>query len=80
MSQSANPASQASNQAQAAGYRRPRTQQRTLTLPKTAKVSQEPLELDSSALFQGAREVHIRHKDMVYRLSITRFEKLLLTK
>ncbi|WP_425088746.1 hemin uptake protein HemP [Stappia sp.] len=39
-----------------------------------------PLELDSSALFQGAREVHIRHKDMTYRLSITRFEKLLLTK
>ncbi|MBC2857847.1 hemin uptake protein HemP [Stappia sp. 28M-7] len=76
MSQSANPASQA----QAAACRRPRTQQRTLTLPKTAKVSQEPLELDSSALFQGAREVHIRHKDMVYRLSITRFEKLLLTK
>jgi len=76
MSQSATPA----HQVQAAAYRRPRSQQRTLTLPKTAKVAQEPLELDSSALFQGAREVHIRHKDMVYRLSITRFEKLLLTK
>ncbi|WP_186388920.1 MULTISPECIES: hemin uptake protein HemP [unclassified Stappia] len=76
MSQSATPA----HQVQAAAYRRSRSQQRTLTLPKTAKVVQEPLELDSSALFQGAREVHIRHKDMVYRLSITRFEKLLLTK
>jgi hemin uptake protein HemP len=45
-----------------------------------AKPALAPLELDSSALFQGAREVHIRHKDMTYRLSITRFEKLLLTK
>lgn len=80
MSQSATPAHQVPHQAQAAAYRRPRSQQRTLTLPKTAKVAQEPLELDSSVLFQGAREVHIRHKDMVYRLTITRFEKLLLTK
>lgn len=56
MSQSATPAHQVPHQAQAAAYRRPRSQQRTLTLPKTAKVAQEPLELDSSALFQGARE------------------------
>ncbi|WP_037545905.1 hemin uptake protein HemP [Stappia stellulata] len=45
-----------------------------------SKAALAPLELDSSALFQGAREVHIRHKDMTYRLSITRLEKLLLTK
>ncbi|WP_349359236.1 hemin uptake protein HemP [Stappia sp.] len=53
-----------------------------LHLPKdaTRAAEPEPLELDSTALFQGAREVLIRHKDSVYRLSITRFEKLLLTK
>jgi len=53
-----------------------------LRLPKDAAraADPEPLELDSTALFQGAREVLIRHKDSVYRLSITRFEKLLLTK
>lgn len=70
---------QTPNHAHATLYRRPRTTQRTLTLPKSAQQT-APLELDSSVLFQGAREVHIRHKDMVYRLSITRFEKLLLTK
>ncbi|WP_417770569.1 hemin uptake protein HemP [Stappia sp.] len=70
---------QTPNHAHATLYRRPRTTQRTLTLPKGTQQT-APLELDSSALFQGAREVHIRHKDMVYRLSITRFEKLLLTK
>ncbi|WP_428699471.1 hemin uptake protein HemP [Stappia sp.] len=71
---------QSPNHAHATLYRRPRTTQRTLTLPKAAQQQAAPLELDSSVLFQGAREVHIRHKDMVYRLSITRFEKLLLTK
>lgn len=75
MTQTSNP----SSHAHASLYRRPRAGQRTLTLPRTAQAP-APLELDSSALFQGAREVHIRHKDMVYRLSITRFEKLLLTK
>ena len=70
---------QTPNHAHATLYRRPRTTQRTLTLPKSTQQT-TPLELDSSVLFQGAREVHIRHKDMVYRLSITRFEKLLLTK
>ncbi|SDU49273.1 hemin uptake protein HemP [Stappia sp. ES.058] len=48
--------------------------------PGSPAAAPAPLELDSSALFQGAREVHIKHKDMTYRLSITRFEKLLLTK
>ncbi len=39
-----------------------------------------PLTLESAALFQGLREVRIRHRDEVYRLSITRLDKLILTK
>ena len=67
---------------QAAATRRPfatrrATEKRRLSLPKAPL---QPLELESDALFQGAREVHIRHNDSIYRLSITRFEKLLLTK
>jgi hemin uptake protein HemP len=36
--------------------------------------------LDSSALFEGRREVHIRHGGELYRLRITRMGKLILTK
>lgn len=56
----------------------------TLVSPKPAPgaggEAMAPLELDSEVLFQGGRELHIRHNGSVYRLSITRFEKLLLTK
>jgi hemin uptake protein HemP len=36
--------------------------------------------LSSNALFQGTREVLITHLDEVYRLRITRQNKLILTK
>ena len=40
----------------------------------------QPLTLDSEALFQGAREVRIVHDNTPYRLTITRLNKLILTK
>ena len=53
----------------------------TLVSPQLpAESGAQPLELDSDVLFQGGRELHIRHNGSLYRLSITRFEKLLLTK
>jgi hemin uptake protein HemP len=56
----------------------------TLSAPQAAAEPAQggvaPLELDSDVLFQGGRELHIRHNGSLYRLSITRFEKLLLTK
>lgn len=36
--------------------------------------------LDSEELFAGAREVGIRHVEGLYRLSVTRQGKLILTK
>ncbi len=36
--------------------------------------------LDSEALFGGSREVTIEHKGQVYRLRITRYDRLILTK
>ncbi|MHC5654889.1 hemin uptake protein HemP [Stappia sp.] len=53
---------------------------KTLVQPQVRRKDEAPLELDSEVLFQGGRELHIRHKGSLYRLSITRFEKLLLTK
>ncbi len=35
---------------------------------------------DSGTLFSGKKEVHIKHGETVYRLAITRFDKLILTK
>jgi hemin uptake protein HemP len=36
--------------------------------------------LNSADLFQGAREVHIRHDEKIYRLQVTRNGKLILIK
>jgi hemin uptake protein HemP len=36
--------------------------------------------LESADLFQGAREVQIRHEEKVYRLQVTRNGKLILIK
>ena len=36
--------------------------------------------LDSADLFQGAREVQIRHDEKIYRLQVTRNGKLILIK
>jgi hemin uptake protein HemP len=36
--------------------------------------------VDSADLFQGAREVHIRHDEKIYRLQVTRNGKLILIK
>jgi len=36
--------------------------------------------LDSAELFQGAREVQIRHDEKLYRLQVTRNGKLILIK
>jgi hemin uptake protein HemP len=35
---------------------------------------------DSADLFRGAREIHIRHDEKVYRLQVTRNGKLILIK
>lgn len=47
---------------------------------KGKSAQHRPLVLDSEALFQGAREVRIIHDDTQYRLTITRLNKLILTK
>lgn len=39
-----------------------------------------PRTLDSEELFEGERELHIMHGDACYRLTITRLNKLILTK
>jgi hemin uptake protein HemP len=39
-----------------------------------------PRTLDSADLFQGAREVQIRHDEKLYRLQVTRNGKLILIK
>jgi len=36
--------------------------------------------IDAKDLFRGAREVSIKHNDLIYRLRITRFGKLILNK
>jgi hemin uptake protein HemP len=50
-------------------------------LPSTKDTSQTKLKaISSNVLFQGTREVLITHLDEVYRLRITRQDKLILTK
>lgn len=39
-----------------------------------------PRRLRSTELFAGRREVRIEHQGVEYRLRLTRFEKLILTK
>ena len=39
-----------------------------------------PPEIEARALFNGQREVNIRFRDQIYRLRITRNDKLILTK
>lgn len=39
-----------------------------------------PRRLRSAELFAGRREVRIEHRGVEYRLRLTRFEKLILTK
>ncbi|MBO6755061.1 MAG: hemin uptake protein HemP [Roseibium sp.] len=36
--------------------------------------------IPSKTLFQGQRQLHIEHNEQIYRLSITKFGKLILTK
>jgi hemin uptake protein HemP len=36
--------------------------------------------VNSADVFQGAREVHIRHDEKIYRLQVTRNGKLILIK
>ncbi|WP_208998452.1 hemin uptake protein HemP [Roseibium aquae] len=43
-------------------------------------VRQEPQKVFSGSLFQGGRELHIHHNEEVYRLTITKLGKLILTK
>lgn len=44
------------------------------------KPCEEPRTLDSESLFNGERELRIMHGDACYRLTITRLNKLILTK
>lgn len=45
-----------------------------------ARPTTEPRTIDSESLFEGARELRISHGDASYRLTITRLNKLILTK
>lgn len=47
---------------------------------QTITPSNTPLMLDAKALFKGGKEIHIVHNDMVYRLQLTRNDKLILIK
>lgn len=51
-----------------------------VTIPCDKPGLMPPQRIDSRILFGGAREVVIVHADQEYRLRITRFEKLILTK
>ncbi|MDJ0932738.1 MAG: hemin uptake protein HemP [Breoghania sp.] len=44
------------------------------------RAAEEPRTLDSETLFNGDRELRIMHGDACYRLTITRLNKLILTK
>lgn len=50
--------------------------------PPATKDTQQPRlkTISSNELFQGTREVLITHQDEVYRLRLTRQDKLILTK
>jgi hemin uptake protein HemP len=47
--------------------------------PRSAELAPKRT-LDSADLFQGAREIQIRHEEKVYRLQVTRNGKLILIK
>ena len=47
---------------------------------QTIAPSNTPLMLDAKALFKGSKEIQIVHNDMVYRLQLTRNDKLILIK
>lgn len=47
---------------------------------QTIAPSNAPLMLDAKALFKGSKEIQIVHNDMVYRLQLTRNDKLILIK
>lgn len=47
---------------------------------KTVQLSREPRALEASELFDGGKEIAIRFGRDVYRLRITRNNKLILTK
>ncbi|MCB1734754.1 MAG: hemin uptake protein HemP [Gammaproteobacteria bacterium] len=51
-----------------------------MTSPTANTAEMPPRELNSNALFDGQRELHIRHGGEQYRLRITRSGKLILTK
>ncbi|MCP5426024.1 MAG: hemin uptake protein HemP [Gammaproteobacteria bacterium] len=51
-----------------------------LTMPSAKPGLMSPRRFDSSALFQNTQEVVIVHAGQEYRLRITRFDKLILTK
>lgn len=46
----------------------------------SAKPARDLADLDSRGLFNGRRELKIRHNDDIYRLTITKLGKLILTK
>ncbi|MCP5327252.1 MAG: hemin uptake protein HemP [Sinobacteraceae bacterium] len=48
--------------------------------PATPSREPPPRRLRSTELFAGRREVRIEHQGVEYRLRLTRFEKLILTK
>jgi hemin uptake protein HemP len=48
--------------------------------PPAAPRETAPRRLRSAELFAGRREVRIEHRGVEYRLRLTRFEKLILTK
>ncbi|WP_417685753.1 hemin uptake protein HemP [Roseibium sp.] len=48
--------------------------------PVAVKAETQGHMLDTKALFNGARELKIRHNSEVYRLTITKLGKLILTK
>lgn len=55
------------------------TVDRTATAPRPS-TALPPLEVDSTCLLQGQRELRIHHQGQCYRLQATRQGKLILTK
>ncbi|MBO0345741.1 hemin uptake protein HemP [Roseibium limicola] len=51
-----------------------------LSRPQPSYQDSHDLVLDTKALFKGQRELKIQHNSEVYRLSITKLGKLILTK
>jgi len=57
-----------------------RTRPGTGSATPVAATSPLPRVIDSRRLFEGTREVLIRHAGSEYRLRLTQFNKLILTK